>query len=282
MDSPKTVTKIVQLITQHFPWGENDCPARPATDDINAIEESATSWIKNKVSSTPLESAALALHARIQDVTEEMQVQLHPTEGSRFFYRSDLTHLMKSPESILDKMAREWEPDKDLAPKIGFDDFAESLDDLARFRIVLNFLSDVEMVCVELEKPYQVSAEERLHLTPKQQALYGDFRLKDNRLRDLIMLEPKERSSGQRCRKGVFSLKKDGRIKIEVQIQTMLQEAWDKKDHFLVYEPRRRGEDVEVCDSVEIHAMSELLYVADLTFDRLLAIIRQRRSEGRD
>jgi hypothetical protein len=57
----------------------------------------------------------------------------------------------------------------------------------------------------------------------------------------------------------------------------MLQEAWDKKDHFLIYEPRRRGEPIDGADSIEIYAMSELLYVADLTFDRLLDAIRRRR-----
>lgn len=60
----------------------------------------------------------------------------------------------------------------------------------------------------------------------------------------------------------------------------MLEEAWDKKDHFLIYEPRRRGESIDLNDRIEIFAMSELLYVADLTFDRLLEAIRQRRGEA--
>jgi ppGpp synthetase/RelA/SpoT-type nucleotidyltranferase len=280
MSSEKIATKIVELIRQHFPWGQRDCPPRPADDDPIVVEKSATGWIKNRVNSTSLESTALALHARIQAVVEEMQDQLPPNERSRFFYRSDLTHLMKSPESILDKMAREWEAGKGKAPRVGFDDFAESMDDLARFRIVLNFLADVEIVCVKLEEPYKVAPGGRSRLTPKQQALYNDFALRDHCLEDLIMLGPKDRLSGERCRKGVFSLRKDGLVRVEVQIQTMLQEAWDKKDHFLVYEPRRRGEDVEPCHSIEIYAMSELLYVADLTFDRLLDIIRKRRSGG--
>ena len=278
MDSPKLTAKIMQLLTQHFPWGRDDCPARPANDDPSAIEKSATGWIKSRVSSTGLESTALALHARIQGVVDEMQIQLHPTESSRFFDRSDFANLMKSPESILDKMARKWEPDKGEAPKIGFDDFTENMDDLARFRIVLNFLSDVKMVCGKLEEPYRVSPEELLRLTPKQQALHSDFGLKDHRMEDLIMMGPKERSSGERCRKGLFILRRDRRMKVEVQIQTMLQEAWDKKDHFLVYEPRRRGEAVDASHSIEIYAMSELLYVADLTFDRLLETIRKLRS----
>ena len=57
--------------------------------------------------------------------------------------------------------------------------------------------------------------------------------------------------------------------KVEVQVQTQLQEAWDKKDHFLNYEPRRRGENIDPSSTIEMFSMSELLYVADLTFDRL-------------
>jgi ppGpp synthetase/RelA/SpoT-type nucleotidyltranferase len=280
MDSPKIATKIVQLIRQHFPWGEGDCPARPTNDDPSVVEKSATGWIKNRVNSTSLESTALALHARIQDVIEEMPNRLPPTERSRFFYRPDLTHLMKSPESILDKIARSWEQDKDKAPTVPFNNFLARMDDLARFRMVLNFLSDVEMVCRKLEEPYRVSAEERSRLTSKQQALYSDFALLNCCLEDLIMLGPEKRFSGERCRKGLFSLRKDDRIRVEVQIQTMLQEAWDKKDHFLVYERERRGDVVEESHSIEIYAMSELLYVADLTFDRLLDRIRKRRSGG--
>jgi ppGpp synthetase/RelA/SpoT-type nucleotidyltranferase len=76
---------------------------------------------------------------------------------------------------------------------------------------------------------------------------------------------------GERCHKGVFypQALHHQYLRVEVQIQTQLQEAWDKKDHFLVYEPRRRGEDVSLDHRCEIFAMSELLYVADLTFDRL-------------
>jgi ppGpp synthetase/RelA/SpoT-type nucleotidyltranferase len=232
------------------------------------------------VSGTGRASAALALHARIQDVVDEVQVGLHPTEVSRFFNRSDLTHLTKSPESILDKIARAWEPDKGGAPPVSFDDFLDQMDDLARFRIVLNFLSDVDMARSKLEEPYKVTPEERLRLSSKQRALYDEFTLQNHCLKDLIMLGPEERFSGERCLKGLFWLRTDPRKKVEVQVQTMLQEAWDEKDHFLVYEPRRRGDKVELEHNIEIYAMSELLYVADRTFNRLLGIIRKVRSEG--
>jgi ppGpp synthetase/RelA/SpoT-type nucleotidyltranferase len=263
----------MQLLREHFPWGQDGCPPRPADDDEAIVAESALAWIQNQVDMSGLENAALALHARVQGVLEELRGNLPATEGSRFFYRSDLSHLMKSPESILDRMARDWDPAAGEAPRIGFNDIVATIEDLARFRIVLNFLSDVKLLCQKIEEPYRLNADDRLRLTQAQQALYVDFRLRDNRLEDLIMLHPAKRLSGERCRKGLFFLRTNGHVRIEVQIQTMLQEAWDKKDHFLVYEHKRRGEDVDQSHSIESYAMSELLYVADLTFDRLFEIV---------
>jgi ppGpp synthetase/RelA/SpoT-type nucleotidyltranferase len=187
---------------------------------------------------------------------------------------------MKSPESVLDKIARTWDGSETKAPEVGFRDFKNEMEDLSRFRIVLNFLADVETLCRKLEEPYSVGPSDFGGLTVHQRALHHDFTLRKNRFDDFIMLDPRERKTGQRCHKGVFALRRDGRLRIEVQIQSMLQEAWDKKDPILVYEPRRRGETIERAHSIETYAMSEVLYVVDLTFDRLLEAIRKTRREG--
>ena len=55
---------------------------------------------------------------------------------------------------------------------------------------------------------------------------------------------------------------------------TQLQEAWDKKDHFLVYEkrrnePERDEENFPDFLDAKMFAMSELLYVADQYFEQL-------------
>lgn len=52
---------------------------------------------------------------------------------------------------------------------------------------------------------------------------------------------------------------------------TQLQEAWDKKEHFLVYEQRRRAperyeENLQDYLDSKMFAMAELLYVADHYF----------------
>ena len=55
---------------------------------------------------------------------------------------------------------------------------------------------------------------------------------------------------------------------------TQLQEAWDKKDHFLVYEKRRAEPESDednfpdFMDS-KMFAMSELLFIADQYFEIL-------------
>jgi ppGpp synthetase/RelA/SpoT-type nucleotidyltranferase len=269
--------KIEALIKEHFPWGQDGYPARPEHPTPEALKETAREWIRERVRSTGIENVALALQARIETVLTELERQLPEIERPRLFYRWDPSHNLKSPESILDKIARDWDPTAATAPKIGFDDFHTAMDDLARFRIVVNFLSDAEKVCSKLEDPYKCSPADLVSLSPGQQALHREFALHNHSLEDSILRAPEKRVSGERCRKGIFSPHSNRGLKVEIQIQTMLQEAWDKKDHFLIYEPRRRGEPIDGADSIEIYAMSELLYVADLTFDRLLDAIRRRR-----
>jgi ppGpp synthetase/RelA/SpoT-type nucleotidyltranferase len=190
--------------------------------------------------------------------------------------RIDSSALVKSPGSILEKMVRDWEPNGGSPPAIGFRNFLQEMEDVGRFRVVANFLSDVERITNALEAPFGPSSTP---LTPAQRALKDDYRLRQNCLHDSVYLLPEQRKKGERCRKGVFYPRARSleHLKVEVQVQTLLQEAWDKKDHFLVYERRRRGEVVNSLHAMEIFAMSELLYVADLTFDRLRLAIDSER-----
>lgn len=261
--------RIEKLLREYPPEGINGALA---------VEE-ARLWVAGRLDQAGFANTALALHARVQAVVEEVEITVLERERKRLFYRSDFSNLIKPPDSILDKMTRDWQP-RNGAPEITFATFLTQLEDLARFRIVLNFLSDVRHVCSKLEEPYRCKAEDRARLSAAQRALYEDFALTKKGLQDLIRLGPKERKSGERCIKGVFYPRARSEVKVEVQIQTMLQEAWDKKDHFLVYEPRRRGESVNPDHGIESYAMSELLYVADLTFDRLLGSARRRKPKA--
>ncbi|HEV2854339.1 MAG TPA: hypothetical protein VHC97_16215 [Thermoanaerobaculia bacterium] len=257
--------KIDRLILDYFPWGEEDFLPHPRPEDDEERSLRVRFWIEEKT--RELRNAALALVAKVKPVLQEIEAQT-PEDRPRLLARIDSSNLVKSPGSILEKMVRDWDPRNGEAPKIGFRNFLQELDDIGRFRIVANFLSDVERIASALQTPYGPAAAS---LTPAQRALRSEYRLRHNGFTDSVHLLPGQRSKGERCRKGVFypvnrSLE---HLRVEVQIQTQLQEAWDKKDHFLVYERRRRGEAVDPRHSMEIFAMSELLYVADLTFDRL-------------
>ena len=72
----------------------------------------------------------------------------------------------------------------------------------------------------------------------------------------------------------MLEYKKRPGLFIEIQVMTQLQEAWDKKDHFLVYEKRRASseKDEEIFPDyldVKMFATAELLFIADEYFEQL-------------
>src|SRR5690606_11998182 len=209
-----------------------------------------------------------SLIAVMGPILDDMRQALPPAGRHRFFYRIDDHHITKSPESILEKMARSWNWEKEEPPEIKCDNLRE-MKDLGRFRIVANFLSDVERISSKLEEPYR--AVDPSVLSPAQRQLHEQFSLEKNRFKDLIALAPKDRTTGERCRKGLFFPRPPDQsiYPVEVQIVTTLQDAWDKKDHFLIYERRRVGRRVLPEHERISYALSEQLYLTDLQFDRL-------------
>jgi ppGpp synthetase/RelA/SpoT-type nucleotidyltranferase len=261
-----------RLIEDQFPFGQPGFPATPATSQ--ARDQAVRAWLEART--LPFRASALTLIARVAVVLHELRGKLPEHERHRLFARIDNSALVKAPESILEKMCRSWNADRGCF-EVSFHNFETALKDLGRFRIVANFLSDVHQIARALEAPFKSPGAA---LTAAQQELHRDYCLESNSLEDLICVEPEKRAKGERCRKGIFHPRPPSanqHLHVEVQIQTLLQEAWDKKDHFLIYEPRRRGANVKSEDTIEIFAISELLYVADLTFDR----IKDRISGGR-
>ena len=69
---------------------------------------------------------------------------------------------------------------------------------------------------------------------------------------------------------------------------TQLEEAWDKKDHYLVYERRRKEPERDEENfpdflDAKMFAMSELLYVADQYFEQLRSVEEDgMKNEGED
>ncbi|MFH1097301.1 MAG: RelA/SpoT domain-containing protein [Candidatus Desantisbacteria bacterium] len=158
----------------------------------------------------------------------------------------------KSPERIVEKIISQPE-------EYTLENFDTKMEDITRFRIVCNYLSDIFVLMERLkadsglkscckisdEKDYIVK-----HCTRSHRAVH------------LILKVPMQ----------------DKTRKVELQIMTQLQHAWDKKDHNLIYEKRRIGEKIDEKDKIKMAAMSDLLYVADEFFDDLRKKILKKRN----
>jgi ppGpp synthetase/RelA/SpoT-type nucleotidyltranferase len=265
------------LVDQHFKHWRS---GRPKSREERFAE--VRDWLDEQT--RPYEAVGLALIAQLGPLLTEIQQSLPVQERRRFLYRMDADNLRKSPESILEKMAREWHEAGSPAPPKSFNNLAD-LKDLGRFRIVASFLSDVELLSTRLEATYDASRGESL--SPAQRHLAQGFRLIDNRFEDLIHSRPPKRKSGERCRKGLFAPQEPGlsHYRIEVQIVTAFQEGWDKKDHHLIYERVRTGQTLDERHRQMSFALSEQLFLADCLFDDIKRsaspLARSRRSSSR-
>jgi len=180
--------------------------------------------------------------------------------GHRFFCDIDDSNRQKNPASIIDKIRRSQaeksKPGEPEPDRCDLNNFTTKMTDLARFRIVCNFLSDVDKVSKAIRNTEELT---------------NAFNIKEE---STIYLRPKNRKSGERSNKFVFELKDQPGLFLEIQVMTQLQEAWDKKDHFLVYEQRRKfpDKDEEIFPDfldAKMFSTAELLFVADDYFEWL-------------
>ncbi len=262
---------VQRLVDEVFPWERPGFPPKPQGQSWR--QQTVELWLKERT--LPFRSLALVLVARTTAILREREMATRSREGSRLLARIDTSAILKTPASILEKLARRWEEAGSSAPPVDFHNFLEELTDLGRFRVVANFLSDAEEIANTLEEPFLPGPP--APLTGAQLALSREFLLKKNsfeRSFHFVATHNKDRTrmdphAGARSAKGVFHRRDDPLHKVEIQIQTQLQEGWDKKEHSLVYERERRREEVDPRYRSEMIAMSHLLYIADCSFDRL-------------
>ncbi len=230
---------IIQFIKEHFPEPYN-------------TPETFEDYILPKIQQHDTLCSAV-----IAEVKKSILPPLLKKYDYRFFCRIDIDHKIKQPASIIDKIIRS-EADKDESNRHTLENFSKKMTDLARFRIVCNFINDVKEV---------------------SKALNGSAKLKDMfniEEKSTLELHPNKRKSGERSIKFILEYKKSPGLFLEIQVMTQQSESWDKKDHFLVYEVRRRSpgkEDDNFPDYLDskMFAMAELLYVADNYFESLRA-----------
>ena len=172
--------------------------------------------------------------------------------------------LIKGPERIAQKIIDSWiEHDewekrgaRGKAPqKHDPKGFLTTMPDVVRFRIVCNYLSDVEYIDKRLKG--FVNQSDDIEIKLRRNHIETPF--------------PTRRASHRAVQYVLEYCKSKPSILFEVQIMTQLQHAWDKKDHHLIYEYVRIKQD----EKIPVHlknrmaAMSEMLYVADTVFDSL-------------
>ncbi len=184
-------------------------------------------------------------------VIKEVEKALLPLQNHagrrRFFCRLDSSNQTKSPERIIQKIRTRM--DKYRNPVHTWEDFTTTMKDLARFRIIVNFLGDIEKVVDAIKN--HVPLSEAFDL--EQENTMG--------------IPLKERKSGERSFKLILTEKAPTKLSIEIQIMTAFQEAWDKKDHFLIYGKDRVEEEVPPQLQSLSLMTSELLYSADKYFE---------------
>jgi len=222
----------------------------------HAVEE-INDWIKWDLN--PVSTKLIEIFSDIKIRFHEVAVKALKKSWSRFEDRFvvnlDTSHQTKSPESILEKMVREWTAKgKPSTPLLNRINYKTNLSDAIRFRFEVNFLEDGR----------------KLNLFLLQEARKTSSRLSQ----DLILKNKKcnvdtpltKRTKGERSWKLQF-FHKESNYQIELQICTQLQVAWDKKDHFLIYERARKGSEVPEGDTILMKHVSDQLYVVDRQLD---------------
>ena len=181
---------------------------------------------------------------------------------------SDDEYDKKEADSVLEKILR--------SEGLTKDNFAEKMDDLVRFRILCNYLSDVEVVVERIEE--SASIKEGFEVIDKEDRIWEVRIPADDE--ETEEKRRKKRLTGVRGYYLVFQVKGLPGVKIEVQVTTLLENAWDRKDHHLVYEQERKGVDINPRFKLQIKAISDMLYVADEYFDMLRREVEEEKGGG--
>ena len=194
----------------------------------------------------------------LNTLVENLKKSINSPNHRRFICKLDTSNKKKPWYSVADKL---WRESKESVPKYDLKNFYEVITDLVRLRVVCNFLSDIESFESALSKDYGNDMS-------KQKA----FLMK--KTEDSIKQRPKDRKSGHRSIKYLFRSKDFPGVFLELQIMTLFQEAWDQKDHYLIYERRRQQPDRDSENFPEyedelVHDMGGSLYVLDTLFNQI-------------
>jgi ppGpp synthetase/RelA/SpoT-type nucleotidyltranferase len=170
-------------------------------------------------------------------------------------FPDDAGRLTKSLESLRTKLGRDLldkPPGRCLTPD-EVEDRIRAMPDLARFRIVCDFASDAEELLA------------RLLVKSEQGARFGEYTVRGP-LKDYIYdLSLRCPTRGHRARQlavEVPTSEAGKAILVEIQIMTLLQHAWDRRNHPF-YEWTRTGHELPPELTINDVALAETLHMVD-------------------
>lgn len=194
----------------------------------------------------------------LNTLVENLKKSVNRPSRRRFICKLDTSNKKKHWYSVADKL---WRESTKSDPKYDLHNFHEIMTDLVRLRVVCNFLSDIESFESALSEDYGSDIL-------KQKAFYIE------KTDDSTKQRPKDRKSGHRSIKYLFTSKDFPGVLLELQIMTLFQEAWDQKDHYLIYErrrqqPERDSENFPGYEDELVHDMGGSLNVLDTLFNQI-------------
>lgn len=222
--------------------------------------------------------AVKEIHEAVGRRLDEERRRILATEGfSRRVWEvtgTDGRSLLKSPESARSKLGRELQNQQRngrlLDGRLSLDQVERLLlrfPDLGRFRVVCDFSCDVR-------------AARRALLTRKPPILLGRYPLtappKDY-VHDAGLRRP---TRGHRAFQFAVRVPAERNIQVEIQLMTVLQAAWDLRNH-PVYEWSRDGGELPDPLVLRDVALAEALYLVDLQATaNWQRFVRARRRQG--
>jgi ppGpp synthetase/RelA/SpoT-type nucleotidyltranferase len=221
--------------------------------------------------------ALSAVFSATNDALDRLSAECARDEGVRrtlhqpFSY--DSKKFTKSWSSARDKLLRE----RGAEPFTSRDEVATALrafSDLGRFRVVFTLLSDVTRA---LDAWLSDAKSGGRYLDRYTVVDFKDFVFDLERINKMRM-----RGGGHRARQ--FSVRVEDNVlepvNIEIQLMTVLQHAWDQRNHPL-YEMLRAGGALSPQAQLSDLAMSETLYLLDCEADRVwLSVLEERKKAG--
>jgi len=262
MTDPGTPKSIQQILSERLP------------EEIGTARDFER-WFE------PLKNRVLLAVQRVHDdvgaALDAAREKIHEREGCArdvwFLTGTDGESLMKSVASVRSKLGRELLEREAtlLAGRMSLDQIEKlllSFRDLGRFRVVCDLSLDVK--------------EARKVLFPRSEKTLLDRYPLFGEIKDFSYdLELRKLVRGHRAQQFTLEVDEDGgSVRVEIQLMTLLQNAWDHRNHPL-YEWDREGGSLPPSLRVNDVALAETLHLVDEQASRNWLEFLEIRKESR-